>query len=363
MLTVLSVAFPFAPVTVDPIGGAEQVLAHLDRALVSAGHRSIVIAAEGSQSAGTLVPVPRATQPLNEAARKSIHVAVRETIIRVLEREPVDVVHLHGIDFESYLPPPGPPVLVTLHMPIDWYTRTALETKRPKTWLHPVSASQARTVPAHLKMLPPIGNGVAIPQSSRPVRKRGFALALGRICPEKGFHLAIEASVRANIPLLIGGEVFPWPEHQRYFERDVLPRLDCLRRWIGPLIGRRKQWLLCAARCVLVPSLVCETSSLVAMEALAAGTPVIAYRSGALPDIVDHGTTGYIVDDVAAMAESLHMADRIDPEHCRLAARERFALDRAIAEYFSLYRRIAASEHELQRTDHSWQWNVSAESC
>ncbi len=343
-LTVLNVAFPFAPVTADPVGGAEQVLAQLDRALVAAGHRSIVIAAEGSRVAGVLVPTPCVAHPLNEVTRRAVHLAVRETISRVLAGGQVDVVHLHGIDFDSYVPPPGCPVLVTLHMPLGWYTSTALEIKRPETWLQPVSTSQARSAPAHVRLLPPIGNGVAGRRFYPQVRKRNFALVLGRVCQEKGFHDAIEAAALAGVPLLMAGEVFPWPEHQAYFERSIVPRLDRLRRWVGPVAAHRKRRLLSAARCVLVPSRVNETSSLVAMEALAAGTPVIAFRRGALPDIVDHGTTGYIVEDVNGMAEAIRMADRIHPEDCRRAARERFNIERTLAGYFRVYEWMAATQ-------------------
>jgi hypothetical protein len=107
-LTVLSVAFPFAPVGRDPVGGAEQVLRHIDRALVTAGHRSIVVAEEGSQIAGTLISIPAQRGFLSEATRELSYRSVREVLGRVLQAEPVDVVHMHGFDFHSYLPAFGP---------------------------------------------------------------------------------------------------------------------------------------------------------------------------------------------------------------------------------------------------------------
>ena len=93
---------------------------------------------------------------------------------------------------------------------------------------------------------------------------------------------------------------------------------------------------------MLIPSTAPETSSLVAMEALASGTPVIAYRAGALPDIVDHGRTGYLVDGPGEMAEAILMADRIDPAECRRQARARFALERMTEAYLNRYRQLAA---------------------
>ena len=122
-LAVLSVAYPFAAVGPDAVGGAEQVLSAIDEALVDAGHRSIVIACEGSRVRGLHVSIrePEPGRPIDDAARAAIHARVRQSIAWVLRRERVDVVHLHGVDFGAYLPAEGPPVLATLHLPCDWY--------------------------------------------------------------------------------------------------------------------------------------------------------------------------------------------------------------------------------------------------
>src|SRR5437868_15054987 len=98
-LTVLSVAYPFAPVSPDSVGGAEQVLGQIDHALVRGGHRSIVIACEGSRVAGTLVPVPRETGILQGRTIEEAQARHHRAIMAALERWPVDVVHLHGVDF------------------------------------------------------------------------------------------------------------------------------------------------------------------------------------------------------------------------------------------------------------------------
>jgi glycosyltransferase involved in cell wall biosynthesis len=142
--------------------------------------------------------------------------------------------------------------------------------------------------------------------------------------------------------LLIGGEVFAYPDHQRYFDEEVRPRLDGARRFLGPVGLRRKRRLLAAASCVLIPSLVPETSSLVAREALAAGTPVIAFRRGALAETVEHGRTGFLVDDLESMACAIPLVVGLDPETCRAAARERFSLDAMTAAYLDLYQRLAS---------------------
>lgn len=376
-LTVVSVAYPFAPVTADPAGGAEQVLAQLDRALVAAGHRSVVFAVEGSSTAGELVTFTPSTGKIDDLSRAATYARLSAVLDEFLTTERVDLVHLHGVDFAAYLPGHGVPVLVTLHLPLDWYPAQALTPNREATWFNPVSADQAAgiasvqveaspprrresvhnggstcidawssrgddLVRSDVKLLPPIANGIDIDMYAPTLAKQDYVLILGRVAPEKGFHDAIDAARLADVPLLAAGAVFPYAAHQRYFDQQLAPRFDATRRWLGPVHGAAKRRLLAEARCVLIPSTARETSSLVAMEALASGTPVIAYRSGALPSIVDDGVTGFLVDDVTSMAAAIERIETIDPAVCRRVACERFPLKRTTDAYLDLYHRLAA---------------------
>ncbi|MDB5559379.1 MAG: glycosyltransferase [Enterovirga sp.] len=346
-LTILSVAYPLAPVSPDAAGGAEQVLSILDHAIVEAGHRSLVVAQEGSRVAGTLLPIAASTGELDEAAKARAHAATRAAIGAALARHPVDLVHLHGIDFPAYLPPPGPPVLATLHLPPSWYPPEALQPARPDTWLHCVSDLQHAACSEGPRLLPAIPNGVDVGALQARHAKRGFAMFLGRVCPEKGLHLALDAAKAAGVPLLAAGEVFSYPAHRRYFDEEVRPRLGPQHRFLGPVGFARKRRLLTAARCLLVPSLAPETSSLVAREAAACGTPVIAFPNGALAEAVEHGRTGFLVDDVAGMAAAIRRAGEIDPRTCRETARRRFAKETMISAYLALYARLAGGRAPL----------------
>lgn len=339
MLTVLSVAYPLAPVRHDTAGGAEQVLRSLDRALVAAGHRSIVLAADNSEVEGRLVAAGPTNGSLDEKAIVAAHARYRECLNLILKRESVDIVHMHGHDFAAYLPPPGVPVLVTLHSPRDMYPSEPLSVTRPLTYFHCVSNTQRKSWPEHAPLLPVIPNGV--PAVSMPARARGdYVMALGRICPEKNFHVALKAARLAGVECLLAGKVFRYETHEHYFQSQIVPLLDASRRFIGPIGPALRTELLLSARCLLVPSTVKETSSLVAMEALSCGTPVIAFPSGALAEIVEHGRTGFLVRDEFEMADAIQRAHEIDSQICRQTATQRFSLEDSAARYIQLYEKL-----------------------
>jgi len=344
-LTVLQVAYPLAPVGPGSVGGAEQILYRLDEGLVARGHRSLVLAQAGSAVAGELLPVPGVPGDLDESAKLAARNHHAAAIVRALDRYPVDLVHLHGIDALDYLPPPGVPVLITLHLPPDWYPASLWRSDRPDTWLVPVSDSQRDSCPPCPRLLPPVPNGVPLGDLDWRGRKAGFTAALGRICPEKGFEIAARAARQAEVPLLIAGRLYDYYWHRRYFTEVLAPALDARRRFIGPLGLRGKRRLMGMARAVLVPSLCAETSSLVAMEALACGTPVIALPNGALPDVVEHGVTGFLVEDAREMTQAILEADRIDPDACRAAAACRFSLDAMVQGYLDAYAGILDARH------------------
>jgi hypothetical protein len=152
-LVVLNVAYPFARIGPDSEYEAERTIAQLDAALVRAGHESVVMACEGSITEGILLETQMPSNGLDDAGRQQVYDQYRFTLRRFLEKWPIDLIHMHGVDFYEYLPPPGAPVLVTLHSPLDHYPESVFHLERPSTFLNCVSSVQRRNCPACADLL------------------------------------------------------------------------------------------------------------------------------------------------------------------------------------------------------------------
>ena len=340
-MRILSIAFALATVGESAVGGAEQILSHMDRALVAAGHESVVVAAADSQVCGKLFGTPSTPPVITREYYTFRYYEHWRKINDALSSGGIDLVHMHGFDFHEFLPRTEVPVLATLHLPPGWYARWIYSMQCPNFYLNCVSEPQRRQIPDGKFVVGTIPNGVEIPPlEPLPAPKRRGAVILGRICAEKGTHIGIEAARRAGISLGIVGRAFAYPEHLNYFRQEIVPALGEDVIYHGPVGRREKIELLRSAKCLLVPSLAPETSSLVAMEALACGTPVIAMRSGALPEIVEDGRTGFLVSSAESMAEAISHVDEIDPVLCRRTAAQRFSAERMTRQYMNLYEQL-----------------------
>jgi glycosyltransferase involved in cell wall biosynthesis len=329
-MTIVSVSYPLFPVTPDSAGGAEQVLYLLDRQIVDAGHTSIVIAARGSKVSGTLYETPAADGLIDDAVKSSAIATHRKAIAQVLREHAVDLIHFHGLDFQHYLLPElSVPAIATIHLPLDWYPSSPLQSA-----VFPVCVSHAQAGDSGCRV---IANGIDTARFQFVREADGYLLWLGRICPEKGTDIAICVAQACGKRLVIAGPVHPFEWHRNYFESGVAPFLRDGVEYVGAVGGSKKEELLAGATALLIPSLAAETSSLIAMEALSSGTPVIAFGNGALPEVVENGLTGYIVQSEQEMAEAVHDVSQISRETCRAEAIRRFDFRRMGEQYLSLY--------------------------
>jgi glycosyltransferase involved in cell wall biosynthesis len=174
----------------------------------------------------------------------------------------------------------------------------------------------------------------------------GYLLTLGRIHPDKGTHHAIAIAQRAGVPLVVAGIV----HDEAYFRERVQPHLGRADvTYAGPVGPVERDGLLGGATALLHPVAFAEPFGLAVVEALAAGTPVIARPRGSMPEIVRHGRTGFLVESVAEAVEAVHRVDRLSRRHCREDAEARFSASRMVADYARLFAEVAGGPSETSR--------------
>jgi glycosyltransferase involved in cell wall biosynthesis len=347
-MRILYVAYPMLPVTASVPGGAEQALWTLELEMAARGHATAVAASDGSQVAGKLIVTGTAPTELDVfEQRKSEHedAVVAEIVRARAAGEPYDLIHDEGGSFWQRAREIREPVLATLHLPKTYYWRRAFDAVSINVYFNCVSQSQLRSFVDAPHMLGVVTNGIHVSDFPPPTGERDDSLLwIGRICEEKAPHVAVEVARQVGSPLVLAGDVYRFSYHQSYFEREVWPRLDGsrIRRVQTPSFAEKVK-LLSRARALLVTSSVEETSSLVAMEAMACGTPVIAFKRGALPEVVDDGVTGFLVDTAEEMVHAVPDIADIDPQACRRHVERNFAATRMADEYERMYQRVVES--------------------
>ncbi len=352
-MRILYIAYPLAPVSAESCGGAEQIVFMLERELHHRGHETTLAACNGSRASGALLETGACGDMDSLPRRDSEH---SDRILDLLSRTQnssarFDLVHDHSATFWKHAGQVDVPVLATLHLPQGFYAPEMFARLAPNLFFNCVSHSQAQSFSDLPQIAGVAPNGIALENFPLHARKENYLLWLGRICEEKGAHIAIEVAAMAGLPLVIAGQVYPFSYHHQYFLRELAPKIEAsasrVRFVQGPTHAEKVE-LLQRARAVLIPSLVAETSSLIAMEAMACGTPPIGFRRGALPEVIADGESGFVVDTPEQMAAAVRRVHEISPERCRARVAENFAATRMADDYERLYGRILAA-HRGQR--------------
>ena len=328
-------------------GGTERVVSFLTDELVRQGHDVTLFASGDSRTRATLVPAcPRALR-LNAECVDTVapHLCLLEQVAQ--RAGEFDVIHFHTahLHFPLVRRLPGVAHVTTIHGRLDLPELGPLFTEFSDLPLVSISDAQRRPVPG-AGWVGTVHHGLP-PDLLRFEPGPGEYLAfLGRISPEKRADRAIAIATACGWPLRIAAKVDA--VDREYFERHIRPLLDHpLVQYVGEIGDAEKSAFLGGARALLFPIDWPEPFGLVMIEALACGVPVIAFAGGSVGEVIEHGVTGFVVENVEEAVEAARRVDRIDRRACREAFDRRFSVRRMASQYVQIYRRLATRPSHL----------------
>ncbi|HEX4813182.1 MAG TPA: glycosyltransferase [Nonomuraea sp.] len=370
-MKVLVNAGPWLTVPPPGYGGIENVVATLVPALRERGVQVVLASVEAStlevDELISVYPEGQFTElqkPYNQVMGIA-HAHQARVVAELRARDDIDLVHDHlevvGPAVLSALG--GPPVLHTLHWDLgkhpDFYRAFPASIA-----VNGVSESQLARAPEALRAAALGSIHLATPLAGRDVRapRNEHFVVMGRICRLKGQHVAARLCQKLGLPLVLAGPVSGRntpgeldvvaqdPYHPLHNHPDVRYHLDQvsryldgeLVRWVGAVGGPARDRLYAGARAALFPIQWDEPGGTAVVEALALGVPPVGLRRGCLPEIIDHGRTGFLADTEEELAEWVLRVDEIDPDECRAEARRRFSPSVMADGYVELYERVAA---------------------
>jgi glycosyltransferase involved in cell wall biosynthesis len=324
-------------------GGVERIVSYLTEELVRQGHEVTLFASGDSITKARLVPIRSRALRLDTPADSYIPYH-KEAVRRVISsaRE-FDVIHFHMEPFQFQYARHSPtPILTTLHGRLD------LEQDRKHfsaySDLPMVSISDAQRAPLpNLNWQATIHHGLPIDLYKPSQDQRTYLAFLGRISPEKRPDRAIEIAERSHCKLKIAAKIDPSDE--LYFNKHIKDLLDKpFVEFIGEISDADKGVFLSRAKALLFPGDWPEPFGITLIEALACGTPVIALRHGAVSEIIEDGSTGFIVDSLDEAVQAVHKLDHLNHAWIRKAFEARFSVERMTQEYLTIYRSFAGTD-------------------
>lgn len=343
-LRIALIASPWFPVPPSGYGGIELMAFILARELSARGHKVTVLGSQGTY--GPFESLALAPESWRDVLGTTEGLARHDLFLyrayETLRRRAFDVVHDHtglpGILVASQARL-QPPVVATLHSSLSEADGDFLSSVARQVNLVAISRAQQATV-AGVEWRAMVHNAVD-PASYTPVttpeEKEDYVVDLARINPDKGQHLAIEAAKRLGVRLVLAGKVDL--EGRKYFAEKIEPNLNGQVTWRENVQGKEKAALLAKAKAMLFPIEWEEPFGLAMVEAMVSGTPVIAFRHGAAPELVEPGVTGFLADDVDGMVAAYGRLGEIDLKRCAEVAASRFGPARMTDGYLNVYAR------------------------
>jgi glycosyltransferase involved in cell wall biosynthesis len=328
-------------------GGTERIVSYITEELVALGHDVTLFASGDSETAARLEAI------CPQALRLNTGIFNRDAPLMMLQERGLgsatdfDIMHSH-LDFNGFpLARRNPiPVVTTLHGRLDLPELEPVFREFSEMPLVSISDSQRRPLP-WANWAGTVYHGLPRNLYTFHPQSQGYLVFVGRIAPEKRPDHAIEIAKRAGLPLRIAAKVDS--ADRTYFEAEIEPLLDHpLIEFVGEISDGEKDEFIGNAMAVVCPYDWPEPFGLVLIEAFACGTPVLAYRRGSIPEIVDHGVTGFICETVDEMVEAVGQVSLIDRKQCRATFDERFTADRMARDYVALYERLLLEDGAVQ---------------
>jgi glycosyltransferase involved in cell wall biosynthesis len=336
-MRIAQVAPLFESVPPNLYGGSERVVSWLTEELVRLGHEVTLFASGDSRTKATLIAGCRKALWRDKECRETLphHVRMMEFIFRDVSR--FDIIHFH-CDYIHFplVRRSGCPSLTTLHGYLHDHDLRGLLEEYPDVPLAAISNSQRALVP-EASWQGVVHHG--LPEGLHTFRPDpGKYLAfLGRISPEKGLERAVEIARQTGSPLKVAAKIYD--EDRNYFESVIQPLLQdsaSFVEFVGEVGGTAKDEFLGGAAALLFPINWSEPFGLVMIEAMACGTPVVAWRKGSVPEIIRDGVTGFVVDSLEDAVQCIPRLRSIRREDCRGAFEERFRAERMATDYLQI---------------------------
>jgi glycosyltransferase involved in cell wall biosynthesis len=328
-------------------GGTERIVSYLTEELVRQGHQVTLFASGDSVTSAELVAVRQRSLRLDpDVVDPLAHsVVLLERVMSEADR--FDVIHFHvdPVQF-SMMRRLEVPSVATMHGRMDLPDLVTLFREFNDVPLVSISEAQRQPLPS-LNWQATVLHGLPMDDMPAHLQPGSYLAFLGRISPEKRLDTAIEIARRAGLPLKIAAKVDPVDEE--YFEREIRPLLAGELEFIGEIGEGQKDEFLGNAAALLFPIDWPEPFGLVMIEAAARGTPVLAFRRGSVPEVIDEGVTGMMVEDVEGAVAALPHLLELPRARVRDQAIRRFSASRMARDYLAVYRRLAASAVEPMR--------------